>query len=88
MQFLYNLTLDGNIYEASRWKVSQALFGRKTDNPMIKLGFEVAQHVLQHENSAARAAAILVFVGLHTAYNSVLAVSELYADRISGLTDS
>jgi hypothetical protein len=74
MQFLYDLTLNGNIYEASRWTISQALFGMKRGNPMTKLGFEVAQHVLQHEKSTARAAAVLVFVGLHTAYNSVLAV--------------
>ena len=75
MEFLYNLTLDGNIYEASRSMISQQLFGRKRDNPMTELGFQVAQHVLKHEQSTTRAAAILVFVGLHTAYNSVLAVS-------------
>ena len=74
MQFLYNLTLNGNIYEASRMTLSQALFGRKRDNTMTELGFEVAQHVLQDEHSTSSAAAILVFVGLHNAYSSVLAV--------------
>ena len=75
MEFLYNLTLGGNVSEASRWQFSQALFGRKRENYMTELGFKVAQHVLQNEHSMSRAAAILVFVGLHTAYNSVLAVS-------------
>jgi hypothetical protein len=75
MEFLYNLTLDGNISEASRSMISQQLWGRKRDNPMTELGFQVAQHVLKHERSTTKAAAILVFVGLHTAYNSVLAVS-------------
>lgn len=77
MKFLYDLTLNGNISEASRWALSQAFFGRKRDNPMTELGFAVAQHVLKHEHSTSRAAAILVFVGLHTAFNSVLAVSNL-----------
>ena len=75
MEFLYNLTLNGNIYEASRSMISQRLFGRKRDNSMTELGFQVAQHVLKYEHSTSKAAAILVFVGLHAAYNSVLAVS-------------
>ena len=75
MKFLYDLTLSGNIYEAGRLGLSAAFFGRKRNNPMTQLGFEVAQHVLQHEKTGGRAAAILVFVGLHAAYNSVLAVS-------------
>ncbi|KAK5561933.1 hypothetical protein LTR46_000738 [Exophiala xenobiotica] len=77
MEFLYNLTLDGNISEASRSMISQQLWGRKRDNPMAELGFQVAQHVLKHERSTTKAAAILVFVGLHTAYNSVLAFTSV-----------
>lgn len=75
IKFLYDLTLNGNIAEASRWTLSQVLFGRIRENHMTQLGFEVAQHILKHEHTPSRAAAILVFVGLHTAYNSVLAVS-------------
>ncbi|KAJ9604588.1 hypothetical protein H2200_010701 [Cladophialophora chaetospira] len=87
IKFLYDLTLYGNISEASKWKVSQAFFGRKRDNPMTELGFEVAQHVLKHERSPYRAAAILVFVGLHTAYNSVLAFTSVLHTFIKEMYD-
>ena len=43
---------------------------------MTELGFKVARHILNYEDGMS-AAAILVFVGLHTAYNSVLAVGLL-----------
>jgi hypothetical protein len=75
MEFLYKLTLNGNISEAGKWSIPAVLFGRKRDNPMKELGFKVARQVLKREKSPARAATILVFVGLHTAYNSVLAAS-------------
>ncbi|KAK5080999.1 hypothetical protein LTR05_008316 [Lithohypha guttulata] len=77
LQFLYDLTLDGNIYEASRSGIGQYLFGRKRDNAMIDLGFEVAEHIHKFASSRVEAATILVFVGLHTAYNSVLAFTSV-----------
>jgi hypothetical protein len=73
IQFLYKLTSDGNIAEAGKW----GIFQRARNNPMTELGFEVAQHVLRHEQSYSRAASILVFIGLHTAYNTVLAFSSV-----------
>ena len=77
LQFLYKLAMNGNILEAGRWPLAAVLFGRKSDNAMTELGFKVALHVLEHEKDQEKAAGILVFVGLHTAYNSVLAVSFL-----------
>jgi hypothetical protein len=84
MKFLYELTQGANILEASRWTVSRWVrggfsyvwsFGKKIDNPMAKLGLNVAQQILEHEQDLGRAAAILLLIALDSAYNSVLAVS-------------
>ena len=75
MEFLLELTEHGNIAEANMWKATQALFGRKRDNPMTELGFQIAEKVLRHEPDAGKAAGIFLLVGLDLAYNSVLAVS-------------
>lgn len=74
MQFLCNLTVEGNIAEANKWAVTQHLFGRKRDNPMTELGFKIAQGLLEDQRDSGRAAAILLLVGLQQAYNSVLSV--------------
>ncbi len=44
---------------------------------MTQLGFQVADRVIEHQPNLNAAASIMVFVGLHTAYNSVLGVSYL-----------
>lgn len=75
MEILHNLVLGGSIAEANRWSATRYWFGTSNDNPMTKLGYEVAERVLRHESSPTAAASIMVFVGLHAAYNSVLAVS-------------
>ena len=79
LEFLYKLTLEGNIYEANRWGVTRLLFGRKRTNPMTELGFQVAERMQLNGEGNNKAAALLVFAGLNTAYNSVLSVSQ---DRI------
>ena len=77
MNFLYDLTKDGNIWQANRWSITRGLIsmGRKESNPMVELGFRVAERVLKHERDAGRSAAILLLIALDSAYNSVLAVS-------------
>jgi len=75
METMHKLALDGNIGKANRWSATKLMFGTPKDNPMIQLGYEVAERVLSHVPNAAVAASIMVFVGLHVAYNSVLAVS-------------
>ena len=77
MEFLFDLTQNGNIAEANKWKTTQYLFGRKRDNPMTDFGFKVAEKVIEHEGDADRAAGVLLFVGLDLAYNTALAVSFL-----------
>jgi hypothetical protein len=42
---------------------------------MVQLGYQVAERVVTHAPDVNIAASIMVFVGLHVAYNSVLAVS-------------
>lgn len=74
IQLLARLTREGNIAEANQWDLTQALFGRQRTNPMTQLGFRVAKRILAQEKSADKAAAILLFMGLDLAYNSVLAV--------------
>ncbi len=78
MNFLYDLTKNGNIWKANRWSFARDLVsrGKKESNPMVKLGFEVAERVLEHEKKdAGRSAAILLLTALDSAYSSVLAVS-------------
>ena len=89
MNFLYDLTKNGNMWKANRWSVTRNLvsMGKKESNPMIQLGFEVAERVLEHENrDAGRSAAILLLTALDSAYNSVLAVSVTENDKSRNLT--
>lgn len=72
--FLERLTEQGNIAEANQSKWTHALFGRERRNPMTELGFRVAKRILAREKSTGKAAAVLLFMGLDLAYNSVLAV--------------
>ncbi|KAF7560121.1 hypothetical protein G7046_g4030 [Stylonectria norvegica] len=85
MKFLFKLTQSGNIQEANRWAISRwtknsleylLSFGKER-NPMRELGFRVAQDILKHEKDAGKAAAILLLVGLDSAYNSVLAFTSV-----------
>ena len=77
MNFLYDLTMNGNIWQANRWSITRdfIFMGKKESNPMVELGFKVAERVLEHERDAGRSAAILLLNALDSAYNSVLAVS-------------
>jgi hypothetical protein len=75
MDFLHKLTLGGNIGKANRWAAAKYMFGTPNDNPMVQLGYQVAERVVTHTPDVNIAASIMVFVGLHVAYNSVLAVS-------------
>jgi nitroreductase len=75
MAFLHKLVLGGNIAKANRYSATKYFFGTRNDNAMAKLGYEIAERLLLHVPNAEAAAAIMVFVGLHAAYNSVLAVS-------------
>lgn len=54
--------------------------GKQESNPMVELGFEVAERVLEHERDPGRSAAILLLIALDSAYNSVLAVSVTKVD--------
>ncbi|KAF2492523.1 hypothetical protein BU16DRAFT_583709 [Lophium mytilinum] len=62
-----------HISNSNRWSATRYWFGTPKDNPMTKLGYEVAERVLKHEPSLPAAASKMLFVGLHAAYNSVLA---------------
>ncbi len=75
LKALHDLVLQGNIGEANRTSLGKYLLGRPRDNPMTQLGFQVADRVIEHQPNLNAAASIMVFVGLHTAYNSVLGVS-------------
>ena len=82
MNFLYDLTKNGNIWQANRWSITRYFLsmGKKDSNPMVELGFKVAERVLKHERDAGRSTAILLLVALDSAYNSVLAVSLMRND--------
>ena len=77
MKFLYDLTRNGNIWQANRWSITRGFLamGKEESNPMVKLGFNVAQRILEHESDVGKSAAILLLIALDCAYNSVLAVS-------------
>jgi hypothetical protein len=77
MTFLYKLTQGGNIREARQWAVTRAIGGLfpKKKTPMEELGLRVAREILKNESDEGKAAAILLLVGLDSAYNTVLAVS-------------
>ena len=84
MTFLYNLTKEGSILEASRGPIARCSINtlryvirmgrKKTTNAMVQLGLQVARQVFDHEKDFGRAAAILLLIALDSAYNSVLAV--------------
>ena len=82
MNFLYDLTENGNIWQANRWSITRDILSmhRKESNPMVELGFKVAERVLKHERDAGKSAAILLLIALDSAYNSVLAVSPTKID--------
>lgn len=72
LEVLYNLTANGDIYG---WSVSRMLSRRSNTNPMTKLGHEIAARLQQRGRSQATCISHLVLIGLHSAYNTVLAVS-------------
>ena len=78
MKFLYDLTRKGSIRQANRGSITRSLIfmGMGESNPMIELGFKVAERVLEHERDVGRSAAVLLLIALDSAYNSVLAVSQ------------
>jgi hypothetical protein len=84
MTFLYDLTKNGNIWQANRWSITGGFLsmGKRDNNPMVELGFKVAERVLKHERDAGRSAAVLLMVALDSAYNSVLAVSLARIDLV------
>lgn len=76
MKFLYELTQEGHVREANKLGIFQALGGLfKSKNPMEKMGLGIAHEVLKNEGDFGRSAAILMLIGLDSAYNAVLAVS-------------
>jgi hypothetical protein len=75
MAFLHKLVFGGNIAKANHYSATKYFFGTRNDNAMVKLGYDIAERVLLHVLKAEAVAAIMVFVGLHAAYDSVLAVS-------------
>ncbi|KAH7131804.1 putative prostaglandin G/H synthase 2/cyclooxygenase 2, pgh2/cox2 [Dendryphion nanum] len=87
MEFLHKLVLGGNIGEANRWSATRYFFGTPKDNAMTTLGFEVAKRVLNHESNTSKAASIMVFVGLHAAYNSVLAFTSVLNNFLEEMYD-
>lgn len=82
MKFLYDLTRNGNIWQANRWSITRDFIsmGKEESNPMVELGFKVAERILEHERDAGSSAAILLLTALDSAYNSVLAVSLMKND--------
>ena len=91
MNFLYDLTKNGNIWQANRWSITRDFLsmGKEESNPMVKLGFKVAERVLKHERDAGKSAAVLLLIALDSAYNAVLAVSLTINDPTElSLTDA
>ncbi|KAK0725844.1 heme peroxidase-domain-containing protein [Lasiosphaeris hirsuta] len=92
MKFLFGLTLKGHVATANRFFLTRKLrdagrfcFGIKW-NSMERLGLEISQTILQHENyKAGRAAAILLLVGLDNAYNTALAFNAVLSKFIGDL---
>lgn len=77
MKFLFELTKQGHIREANKFPLTQlvdSVFGPRK-NTMEKLGLRIAHEVIHNEGEFEKSAAILMLIGLDTAYNSVLAVS-------------
>ncbi|KAJ4309604.1 hypothetical protein N0V84_011417 [Fusarium piperis] len=96
MTFLLNLTKQGNICNAARWAPTHwirnglefiASCGKIGSNPMVALGFKVAQEVLKNEKDTGRAAAILLLTGLDSAYNTVLAFTSVMDTFLRELYD-
>lgn len=76
MKFLYELTQEGHVREANKLGIFQAIGSLfKSKNPMEKMGLGIAHEVLKNEKDFGRSAAILMLIGLDSAYNAVLAVS-------------
>ncbi|KAI3318576.1 heme peroxidase [Xylariaceae sp. AK1471] len=85
LALLFQLTLHGNIAQANQWAITRALMGGKKTNPMIELGFKTASQILEHESDPEKAAAILLFIGLDFAYNSVLAFTAVLSELLGEL---
>lgn len=77
MTFLYELTRAGHIRDATLWGKMKGIFWRSKLNPMEQLGLEIAHQVLEKEPDHGRAAAILLLIGLDSAYHGVVAVGSL-----------
>ncbi|KAI1179312.1 heme peroxidase [Nemania sp. FL0916] len=82
---LFHLALRGNIAQANQWTITRALMGKKKTNPMIELGFKTASQILQDESDPEKAAAILLFIGLDFAYNSVLVFTTVLSELLKEL---
>jgi len=79
LEVLYGLVLEGNIGEARRGTLSKLFLGTRKRNSMTQLGYSVAERVVvqakvDKTTGVDVGASIMVFVGLHAAYNAVLAV--------------
>ncbi|KAL8785819.1 MAG: hypothetical protein Q9213_003126 [Squamulea squamosa] len=94
MVFLLKLAGEGNILEASRWRVSTAirgLFKRKarpacdiTSGSMRALGLLVAKGFLKNEKDSGKATAILLLTALDVAYSSVLSFAAILDHLLHG----
>ncbi|KAK0616129.1 heme peroxidase-domain-containing protein [Bombardia bombarda] len=93
--FLFELTLKkGNIAKASKLFITRQIqtlgrwlwaCGKVRNNPMTELGLKIAQQILENEHDSGRSAAILLLIGLDSAYNSVLAFTSVLNLFIKGL---
>ncbi|KAK9774996.1 putative Heme peroxidase-domain-containing protein [Seiridium cardinale] len=79
MDFLYELTKNGHIRDVSLWgRFLGALwpFG-SPPSAMKKLGLDIAREVLNSEGDTGRSAAILLLIGLDSAYQAVVAFTSV-----------
>ncbi|KAL8813523.1 MAG: hypothetical protein Q9200_000197 [Gallowayella weberi] len=94
MAFLLKLAREGNILEASRWRVStviRGLFKCKAhsasdiaSDSMRALGLSAAKEILENEKDSGKAAAILLLAALDVAYISVLAFTAILDHLLQG----
>lgn len=94
MAFLLKLAEEGNILEASRWRVTKAIRGLFTggtasshesaQDSMRVLGRSVADRILKDEKDSGKAAAILLMTALDVAYISVLAFTAMLDHLLEG----
>lgn len=84
LQVLYDLTINGDIYG---YKIPRMLSRAYSLNPMTKLGLEISKRLQHPGRSGATCASLLVLIGLHSAYNTVLAVSRYASFDLTLLTN-